>query len=315
MPSARQRHRSESRPQQAEPVGLPETPPEDKRARCERRAHAYARERGISRPLYAFVRVLAIVVLRGWFRFRVAGAEHVPRQGAVIVAPNHKNFLDAFFVGLAVRRHVRYMAKIELFKGPLRWLFLRLGAFPVRRGEADAQAIETARAILAAGGLVVMFPEGTRVEQADALGSPHHGAGRLALETGASIVPAAISGTSHLWRGALPKARRVQLAFLAPAQPEPRAGHDAVSELIDERVWPAVQDEYGRLSAKPGLIAAGLAAIGIGGGLLARRQLEARRRPRLIGRVEPRKFRRRKARSRRRVRLRPLSWRPPSRRR
>ena len=314
MPSARQLHRPESQPQRAEPARVPETEPQEETGRFEPRAHAYARERGVSRPLYAFVRLLAIVVLRGWFRFRVAGAEHVPRQGGVIVAPNHKNFLDAFFVGLAVRRQVRYMAKIELFKGPLGWLFVRLGAFPVRRGEADVQAIETARAILAAGGLVVVFPEGTRVEQADALGSPHHGAGRLALETGASIVPAAISGTSHLWRGALPKVRRVQLTFLAPVLPEARPGHDAASELIDDRVWPAVQDEYGRLRAKPGLIAAGLAAIGIGGGLLARRQLEAKRKPRLLGKIAPRKFRRRKARSRLRGRLRPLSWRAPSRR-
>jgi 1-acyl-sn-glycerol-3-phosphate acyltransferase len=272
----------------------------------ERKAHAYARERGVARRLYAFVRCLAVAVLRAWFRVRVSGVEHVPTDGAAIVAPNHKNFLDAFFVGIATRRHVRYMAKIELFKGPLAWLFPRLGAFPVRRGEADAEALETARTILLAGGVVVVFPEGTRVEQPDALGSPRHGASRLALETGAPIIPAAITGTSHLWRGALPKVKRVQLTFLPAVLPEARPGHEAVSELIDEQVWPAVQDEYGRLRAKPGLIAAGLAALGIGGGLLARRQLEAKRKPRLLGKVEPRKLRRRKARARVRARVRSL---------
>src|SRR5579872_2297578 len=128
---------------------------------AEQRAHVYARERGVSPHLYAFARSLAITVLRLWFRVRVSGAEHIPSDGPAIVAPNHKNFLDAFFVGIAVPRHVRYMAKVELFKGPLGWLFLRLGAFPVRRGEADAEALETARAILAGGGLVVVFPEGT----------------------------------------------------------------------------------------------------------------------------------------------------------
>jgi 1-acyl-sn-glycerol-3-phosphate acyltransferase len=274
---------------------------------AERRAHTYARGQGISRRLYAFVRFLAVAVLRLWFRVRISGRERIPTAGPAIAAPNHKNFLDAFFVGLATRRHVRYMAKVELFRGPLGWLFLRLGAFPVRRGEADTEALETARAILAAGGLVVVFPEGTRVEQPDALGSPHHGAGRLALETGAPIIPAAITGTSHLWRGAIPKLKRVQLAFLPPVAPEqPPDGHEPVSRLIDERVWPAVQDEYGRLRATPGLIAAGLAALGIGGGLLAKRQLDVRRKPRLLGKVEPRRARRRMARRRLMSRVRSL---------
>jgi 1-acyl-sn-glycerol-3-phosphate acyltransferase len=271
------------------------------------KAHAYARGRGISKPLYSFVRLLTVAILRLWFRVRVSGAEHIPAEGPVIIAPNHKNFLDAFFIGIATRRRVRYMAKVELFKGPLAWLFPRLGAFPVRRGEADTEALATARAVLGAGGLVVVFPEGTRVEQPDALGSPHHGAGRLALETGAPIVPAAITGTSHLWRGALPKLKRVQLAFLPPVLPgAPAAGPEAVSELIDERVWPAVQEEYGRLRNRPGLIVAGLAALGIGSGLLARRQVKASRQTRLLGKVEPRKLRRRKVRQRLKARLRSL---------
>lgn len=268
------------------------------------KAHARARERGVSARLYAVVRVLAIAVLRGWFRVRISGAEHIPSDGPAIVAPNHKNFLDAFFVGISTRRHVRYMAKIELFKGPLGWLFLRLGAFPVRRGEADAEALETARTILNRGGVVVVFPEGTRVEQADALGSPHHGAGRLAVETGAPIIPAAITGTSHLFREPIPKLRRVRLTFLPAVRPETVADRDeAAVQLIDEQVWPAVAEEYGRLRATPGLIAAGLAAIGVGGGVLAKRRLDARRRPRILGKVEPRRLRRAKGRRRLRERL------------
>lgn len=287
-----------------EPEVTQHEPAADEARPSERKAHAYARERGVSRPLYAFVRLLAVAVLRAWFRVRVSGVEHIPTDGSTIVALNHKNFLDAFFVGIATRRHVRFMAKVELFKGPLGWLFPRLGAFPVRRGEADEAALETARVILRTGGVVVVFPEGTRVEQADALGSPHHGAGRLALETGAPIVPAAITGTSHLWRGALPKVKRVQLTLLPAVVPEGPPVHDAASELIDERVWPTVQEEYGRLRAKPGLIAAGLAAIGIGGGLLARRQVQTRGKPRLLGKVAPRRLRRRTARARLRARLR-----------
>jgi hypothetical protein len=92
----------------------------------------------------------------------------------------------------------------------------------------------------------------------------------------------AITGTSHLWRWSLPRLRRVQVAFLPAVVPGPGWDDaDPVSELIDDRVWPAVVDEYGRLRAKPGLIAAGLAATGIGGGILAKRQLDVRRKPRL----------------------------------
>jgi 1-acyl-sn-glycerol-3-phosphate acyltransferase len=254
-------------------------------------AHRYARDRGVSPHLFRFARVVATVVFRLWFRFRVIGAERVPAEGPAIITPNHKNFLDPFFVGLAIRRPVQYMAKAELVEGPFGWLLVRLGAFPIRRGEADGDAIETAREILRDGRIVVIFPEGTRVEEPDALGSPRHGAERLAVDTGAPIVPAAISGTSHLWRGALPKLKRVQLTFLEPTRPDP----GGATKLIDDRVWPAVQEEYGRQRAAPGLIVGALAALGLGGALLARRQAQARRQPRVLGRIEPRKLRRRQA--------------------
>lgn len=258
------------------------------------RTHTRARRRGVLVPVYATVRVLLAAVLRVWFRLRICGAEHVPADGAAIIAPNHKSFMDAFFVGVATRRRVRYMAKTEIFRGPLAWLLVRLGAFPVRRGEADVEAMRTARTILEQGGIVVLFPEGTRVEEPDALGTPHHGAGRLALDTGAPIVPAAITGTAHLWFGPIAKPRRVQVAFLpaitAPVNPAP----DAVGEVVDRELWPAVQAEYGRLRARPGLILAGLAAVGLGGGLVARRRATAK--PRILGVVEPRNVRRRRRR-------------------
>ena len=269
----------------------------DRVIEAERKAHAYAREHGLSRPLYAAGRGLSKAVLRTWFRVRVTGVENIPTQGGVIVAPNHKNFLDPFFVGIVARRRVRFMTKIELFKGPLGWLLLRWGAFPIRRGEADAEAIDTAAAVLRAGDLVVVFPEGTRVAEPDALGTPRHGAGRLAIETGVPIIPAAITGTSHLWRGALPKRRRVQIAFLPAVEPAPpAAGDDPASVLIDDRVWPAVQEEYGRLAARPGVIVAALTAAGVGGGLLAKRRLGASRKPRVLGKIEPRRLRLRRGR-------------------
>ena len=265
------------------------------------RAHRYARAKGVLRPLYHVVRIVVAVPLLAWFRLRVSGAERIPGGGAIL-APNHKSFLDVFFLGLSLRRPVRYMAKAELFRGPLPPLLARLGAFPVRRGEADADALETACAILDAGGLLVVFPEGTRVDEPDALGSPHHGAGRLALESGAPIVPTAIEGTSHLWLGPVPKPRRVQISFLEPvAVADTGDARAALAELIDRRVWPAVQDEYGRLAATPGVIVTALTAIGLGG-LAARRGLQAAK-PRLVGVVEPRRVRVRKAWRRRIERL------------
>jgi 1-acyl-sn-glycerol-3-phosphate acyltransferase len=266
---------------------------EDRLIRNESGAHAYARERGVSRVLYRSVRACAMVVLRLWFRMRVSGVEHVPAGGPAIIAPNHKNLLDPFFVAIVTRRHVRYMAKVELFEGPLAWLLPRLGAFPVRRGGADAEALATARSILSSGGVVVLFAEGTRVEDPVVLGSPHHGAGRLALETGAPIVPAAIGGTSHLWRGALPRLKRVRLAFLPAVVPDQSGSRDELADLIDGQVWPAVQREYGRLRTSPGLLAGGLAALGLGGGLLARRRVGAKTWPRLLGKVNARRPRRR----------------------
>ena len=239
--------------------------------------------------LYADVRVLVSLTLGWWFRLHVTGAEHVPERGAAIVAANHKRFLDPFFLGLATRRTLRYMAKAELFKLPLGRLLLRLGAFPVRRGEADGDALAAARAILGDGGVVIVFPDGTRVEEPDALGSPHHGAGRLSRETGAPVVPTAILGTSHLWLGPLPKPRRIDVSSLPPVDA-------AGDELIDGRVWPAVQEEYGRLRATPGVIGAALAAAGLGGALV-RRQVQRERKPRLLGIVEPRRLRRRRRRS------------------
>ena len=251
-------------------------------------AHRLAREKGVSRPLYALVRALVAPFLRVWFRLHVSGAQHIPAFGPAIVAPNHKSFWDSFFIGVCTRRHLRFMAKTELVQARYGRLLVRLGAFPVRRGEADAEALETARTVLRQGGLLALFPEGTRVRDPEQLGHPRRGAGRLALETGAPIVPAAIVGTEQLFLGPIPKPRRVQVAFAEPVQvAELTASPEGASQLVEEMVWPEVEGEFRRLRARPGLIAAGLAALGIGGGLLVRRgrtpprrQLPFRRRPR-----------------------------------
>jgi 1-acyl-sn-glycerol-3-phosphate acyltransferase len=106
------------------------------------------------------------------------------------------------------------------------------------------------------------------------LGSPRRGAGRLAIESGAPIVPAAITGTEKLfWMGWLPKPVRVQVSFGEPIDVrELEATPEAAAELVEGTLWPEVEGQFGRLRARPTLIAAGLAALGIGGGLALRRR-------------------------------------------
>jgi 1-acyl-sn-glycerol-3-phosphate acyltransferase len=236
-------------------------------------AHRRARERGPVKPLYAVVRALVAAFMRVWFRLSITGAGHIPAEGAAIVTPNHKSFWDSFFVGAATRRPVRFMGKAELFEGAKGPLLVALGAFPVRRGSADEAALETARVILRQGGLLSLFPEGTRVRDRSGLGEPRRGAARLALETGAPLVPAAITGTDRLFLGPLPKPKRVRLAFAEPIpvhelEPTP----EAAASLLDEQLWPEVEGQFRTLLSRKGAVAAGLAALGVGAGVAARRR-------------------------------------------
>ncbi|HKJ35668.1 MAG TPA: lysophospholipid acyltransferase family protein [Solirubrobacterales bacterium] len=236
-------------------------------------AHEFAREQGTSRPVVKTARGVAIPYMKLVYALTIDGAENIPAEGPVIVTPNHKSFWDAFFVAAATKRPIRFMGKSELFEGPAGKTLIRLGAFPVRRGTSDEEAIETAREILRGGGLLALFPEGTRVRDPATLGTPHKGAARLALETGATIVPAAITGTERLFAGPLPRPGRVRVSFgepvdVAAAEPTP----EAAEELLRGQVWPEVERERERLLTHPGVIAAGLTALGIGAGVAARRR-------------------------------------------
>ena len=225
-------------------------------------AHRLARSRGSSRVLYFLVRLILVPVMKLVFGLTATGTENIPKTGPVVIAPNHKSFWDAFFIAAVVRRRLHFMGKAELFTGWKGRLFVALGGFPVLRGSSDAEAIETSRAILERGDVLALFPEGTRVPDPERLGNPRRGATRLAIETGAVIVPTAITGTEKRRRH-LP--RRVRIAFGEPVPVtdlSPTPEHAGL--LLDQTLWPTVSEEYQRLRAAPGLIAAGLAAAGIG---------------------------------------------------
>jgi 1-acyl-sn-glycerol-3-phosphate acyltransferase len=148
--------------------------------------------------VYEVVRLGTTVMAWTLFRLRGLRAEQVPAEGPVILAPNHFSFFDHFFLGISLRRKVRFMAKSQLFSRPLQWVFSHGGVFPVRRGYQDEEAFTTADAILERGGCVAMYCEGGRSRTGRVGEEARPGIGRLALDTGAPVVPVAIHGSSRV---------------------------------------------------------------------------------------------------------------------
>ena len=195
-------------------------------------------------PLYSLLAAGSWPILHGVFRYRAAGTEHLPRSGGYVLAASHLSNLDPWALGLALwpRRFLRFMAKSELFWFPLGALIAACGAFKVRRGRADLEAIETAVALARDGHVIAMFPEGTRrkkglrkTRQAHA----HTGAARIALDAGVPLVPVGIRGTDGLrsleaWRVRYGAAVAVDdLRELPPAE---------AARIATERVMAAIAD-------------------------------------------------------------------------
>ena len=148
--------------------------------------------------VYELVRTVTTVYATTFFRLRSIAAENVPSSGPVILAPNHFSFMDHFFTGAAIRRKVRFMAKSQLFAGPMQFIYTHGGVFPVRRGHRDDEAFITAHSILERGGTMAMYCEGGRSRTGKLAERAKPGIGRLALESGATVVPVAIHGSSKV---------------------------------------------------------------------------------------------------------------------
>jgi 1-acyl-sn-glycerol-3-phosphate acyltransferase len=227
-------------------------------------------------------------LLRLIFAAQVTGAEHVPSEGAVLLVSNHRSLSDVLFQAGSCPRTLRWMGKAELFSSPSRARLMgALGAFPVRRGGADAAAIETARMLLEHGQAVAIYPEGKLQFRSEAtIGEPHSGAGRLALETGAQLLPMAMVGTDHLLAAAfLRRHHRVRISFgePIPAPEDARVGffagdREAAKRLIVDTVWPQVGRQVKTLRERPAVAATGGSAFALVIGALAlRRRRRAQR--------------------------------------
>jgi glycerol-3-phosphate dehydrogenase (NAD(P)+) len=245
------------------------------------RYHQYTRAHSVNWPLYLLARVLMTPFFLVYFRLIRTGREYGHVKGGLIVAANHRSFLDPFAIGAALpwRRPMNYVAKVELFERRWQgWLLSRLGAFPIRRGESDELSVDTARLVVERGGTVCIFPEGTRIRRGT-LATPKRGVGRLALQTGAPVVPTAVYGSEHVRRGWRVRPRQVRVR-LGKAMTFPRVEQPSppLAESVTARIWPNVLLQWEEMGGLPPMRRAAVIGAGSWGTavavLLARGGLE-----------------------------------------
>lgn len=182
-------------------------------------------------PLRRVVTGILTALFRLLMDLQVEGLEHFPMDGPVIVAANHVTNFDVFPLQIALPRPLFFMGKAELFRNPLLdMLFRNMGAFPVYRGEKDAWAMRHARRVLEHGAVLGMFPEGTR-SKGRGLNVGKSGAARLAIESGAPIIPVAIIGSERFFKH-FPRRARVQVKILPPLLPYPGETPLALTERL-----------------------------------------------------------------------------------
>jgi 1-acyl-sn-glycerol-3-phosphate acyltransferase len=202
---------------------------------------------------YALVRILISLPTLLLFRVRAIGVENVPKAGPLVLAPNHFSQMDHFFTGLYLRRKIRFMAKSQLFGPPvLTYIYKHGGVFPIRRGHRDEEAFKTAFTILEQGGMLLVYAEGGRSRSGE-LGEVKPGIGRIALESGAPVVPVAIYGSAKVRRWKRLRFPRVTVQFgeplSFPAEKEP--GRERQLEVATE-IFAPVREMYAGLATRNG---------------------------------------------------------------
>ena len=243
--------------------------------------HRFTREHGVNWPMYLLARAILQPALFIYLRLTRIGREHARVKGPLIVAANHRSFLDPFVIATALpwRRPLHYVAKVELFERRWQgWLLNRLGAYPVRRGQSDDETLITSRKVLERGGAVCIFPEGTRI-RSGSLGRPKRGFGRLALETGAAVLPVAVFGSDQVRRGMVFRPRKVRVrAGRALTFPRTESPSPALANSVGARIWPVIELQWEWLGGLPPLRKAAVIGAGSWGTavavLLARGGLE-----------------------------------------
>jgi len=220
--------------------------------------------------LYWLIRGVLQPFFHLYFRLSRVGRENIPQDGPLIFTANHRSFLDPFVIGTMMRRPIYYVAKKELFRNRVQgWLLNSLGAFPVDRGNADQDMVETAKAILARGDCVLMFPEGTRVRPGPP-GPAKRGVGRLALETGVPVVPVAVIGTTDVRRGWRIRPRKVRIRAGRPLTfPQVEAPSRELAQAVTDRIWPFVMLQWEWLGGISPLRRAAVIGAGAWGTALA----------------------------------------------
>jgi len=224
--------------------------------------HERTRRRGVNSLVYWPARWVLKTGILVYFRLRRLGTEHIP-DGGVILASNHRSFLDPFAIGCCLGRPIYFVAKEELFKNPLIGWFLNcLGAFPIRRGASDEESVATSRALLERGEAVVIFPEGTRI-RTGSLAAPRRGVGRLALESGRPVVPIAVTNSERARRGWRIKPVKVHIRCGPPITfPRVEDPSPFLAGEVTERIWPCVGLQWEWLGGLPPLRTAAVVGAG-----------------------------------------------------